>query len=258
MGIGVAGSREVDVVVAVFADGPVGKGAEEVLAQHEVVVDAQVARPRCHLSGALEVASLACEVVLKLEAGVVGGEELVGACHAACVGELLGDAQVAQHHVFEIEAGGHVEAVVEVLDSQGGIVQRIGDDGTLSAHGIVVEHFLLVSVGIFGDVIGIQARVLRERAVGRVAAVRLIEAYVGSHDELLLHVAHVEVDSLGVVCRLLHDTGLHGCIDVEAVAEHLGTARYAGRVAVLEGCAQGFREPVGVDSAQHVAAIPVV
>ena len=162
MSVGVASGREVDVVVTVLTDSPVTERTEEVLAQHEIIVDTQVARPRCHLTTALEITALAGEVILELKAGVVGGEELVGACHAARVGELLGDAQVAQYHIFQSEGGVHVEAVGYVLDTHGGIIQGIGDDGALPAHRIVIEHFLLLSIGILRDIIGVKARILGE------------------------------------------------------------------------------------------------
>ena len=143
------------------------------IAQYEVVVDTHVARPRRHLATALVVATLACEVVFEFEARVVGWKKAIGTCQSTRIGELLGNAQIPQYHVLEAEIGGYVQAIRTILDTHGSIVERVGNDGALPTHGIVVEDLLGLAIGIHRDIVGVQSGILREGAVRRIATGRL-------------------------------------------------------------------------------------
>ena len=135
--IGITHGRKVYIVAAVFTKCPVAKHAEQVLFKGHVPVQAQVTGPRGHLARVLGVATTQGFVQFGNENGVRGRQEILCSRHSAHVRNVLGEPQILQQAVLQVQASRDVGVACQVFYAHIGIIKGVGNGHTTRTRVVV-------------------------------------------------------------------------------------------------------------------------
>ena len=237
--------------VRVFGDPAAGVDVEVVPAPVFGVVGVDFARNVAALA-VVELVGAFAQLHARAFVGRGGEFRMLGRIEFVGVAALYGDAEAGGEFQrlgglpFGVEVVRHAGVGLAVERSERGVVHRVG-------HFVVGPAGDLARLGIDGAPVGIHPGVVPEIAPRRVVAPGVADAQYVAEQEAFLAVRNVHVAREHRALRTLHHARHVVVREVDHRPQLAAVAQFDREgVFVADARAQGFCEPVGVQSAEHL------
>ena len=188
------------------------------------------------------------------ETGIVRREELVGILVIISDTELTTYFQVLEGVIFchEVIAQHKLAAIVSTV--QAVVIHRVTDHSLVV---VVSQVFTYFSVLVVFLEIGIGSCILTETN-DRVIGEGFLGCKLVAELQLAYTVGKVDVGTVNRTVGLLHDTVNIVVVKTDTKQEALGTSIEIKLVTVIDTCAQGLRQPIGIHTTCHISQMLLV